>query len=383
MFKRRKKVDGVDYQKLNEGIETTTILLKIFLVLALVSLVYVITRLFIEWRILPFISSILSIISPLFIGIVIAWLFDPVVKRLCKKGVNRTLAAIFVYIVFLAFIYLLLRLMIPSVYNQLNDLITSVPSLVTYLKDSIDDLFVNLTDITGYDLTDMKLGLYDTINHLGKSLTVDLPGTIMKVAGNIITGGANLLIGLLIGLYMLFDFNNVKKHLVNLVPKRYRANTVELIDRLNNNLKSYVHGTFRIMFILFVFQSIALAISGLKAPMVFGLFCAVTNVIPYIGPYIGGIPAVLVGFSMSPMTGLCSLIAVVIAQVLESYFLQPLVMGKTMKLHPVTIMIGLLLFGHFFGIIGMILATPVISIIKTIFQFFNEKYDIMEKLTDN
>ena len=77
------------------------------------------------------------------------------------------------------------------------------------------------------------------------------------------------------------------------------------------------------------------------------------------------------------------MIAVVIAQVLESYFLQPLVMGKTMKLHPVTIMIGLLLFGHFFGIIGMILATPVISIIKTIFQFFNEKYDIMEKLTDN
>ena len=84
---------------------------------------------------------------------------------------------------------------------------------------------------------------------------------------------------------------------------------------------------------------------------------------------------------MDPMTGICSLIAVVIAQVLESYFLQPLVMGKTMKLHPVTIMIGLLVFGSFFGIIGMILATPIISIFKTIVLFFNEKFSLMERMT--
>ena len=81
------------------------------------------------------------------------------------------------------------------------------------------------------------------------------------------------------------------------------------------------------------------------------------------------------------MTGICSLIAVVIAQVLESYFLQPLVMGKTMKLHPVTIMIGLLVFGSFFGIVGMILATPVISIVKTIAIFFDEKFSLKERIT--
>ena len=172
---------------------------------------------------------------------------------------------------------------------------------------------------------------------------------------------------------------------VILYKKNYSSYSemLTLINKLNNNLKSYVHGTLLIMFILFIFQSIALWIAGLEAPMVFGLFCAVTNVIPYIGPYIGGVPAVVVGLSISPMTGIFALIAVVLAQTLESYFLQPIVMGKTMKLHPVTIMLGLLLFGHFFGIIGMILATPVISILKTIFQFFNEKYSIMERITDN
>lgn len=381
MFKRKNKTEGIDFQKLNEGIQIGTLLLKIFLVLSVVLLVYVSTRLLAEWKVWNFLGTILSIISPLFIGIVIAWLFDPIVKRLNKKGVNRTLGAIFVYVIFIAFIYLMLSLMIPTVYDQLNDLITSVPSFINYLKESIDDLFVNLTNISGYDLIDVKLGLYDTINNLGKSLTVDLPTTVVNVVSGIVTGGVNLLIGFLIGLYMLFDFNNVKGHLLSIIPSRHRESTLELLDKLNGNLKSYVHGTLRIMLMLFVFQSIALAIAGLKAPLIFGLFCAITNVIPYVGPYIGGIPAVLVGFSMSPMTGICTLVAIVIAQFLESNFLQPLVMGKTMKLHPVTIMLGLLLFGHFFGILGMIFATPIIAVMKTIFLFFNEKFSIVERIT--
>lgn len=379
----KRKGDSLDYNKLNEGIHIGVGLLKIIFILAIVALVYICSKLLGDWKILPFIGNMLSIISPFFIGIVIAWLFDPFVTKLNKKGVNRILGTIFVYVIFLSFIYILFRLMIPSISKQLNDLAQTLPTFINYLKENIDNFFDNLNNLGDYNFTDIKIGIYNSINNLSKSLTVDLPTTIMNAITNLVSGGVNLLIGLLVGLYMLFDFDNVKKHLHSLIPKKYQKDTVTLITRLNNNLKSYVHGTLLIMFILFVFQSIALSIAGLEAPMVFGLFCAITNVIPYVGPYIGGIPAVVVGLSISPMTGLFALIAVVLAQTLESYFLQPVVMGKTMKLHPVTIMIGLLIFGHFFGIIGMILATPVISIIKTIFQFFNEKYSIVERITDN
>ena len=181
---------------------------------------------------------------------------------------------------------------------------------------------------------------------------------------------------------LLFDFNNVRKHLFNLLPKSIHADAITLTDRLNKTLKSYVQGTLLIMLLLFIFQSITLAIAGLSSPMLFGMFCAVTNVIPYIGPYIGGIPAIIVGFTISPVTGIFTLLAVVIAQFLESYFLNPIVMSKTMKLHPVTIMIGLLIFGHFFGILGMVLATPIISCIKIIFNFFNEKYEIVNMINN-
>ena len=378
-----KKNDSVDYGRLNEGIRIGVNILKIVFVLVIVSLVFICSKLLADWQILPFIGKILTIISPLFIGIIIAWLFDPFVTYLNRKGVSRILGAIFVYVIFLSLSYLLIRLMIPSITNQLNDLAQSVPTFINYLKDNIDSFFDNLNRLGDFNFTDVKINIYDSINNLSKSLTVDLPTTIMNVISSIISGGVNLLIGLLVGLYMLFDFDSVKSHLYSLIPNKYQKDTVDLLDKLNNNLKSYVHGTLLIMLILFVFQSIALSIVGLEAPLVFGLFCAITNIIPYVGPYIGGVPAVVVGLSISPMTGVLALIAVVIAQLLESYFLQPVVMGKTMKLHPVTIMLGLLIFAHFFGILGMIVATPVISIFKTIFNFFNDKYSIIERITDN
>ena len=344
VFRRKSKDDALDYKKINEGIGIGVNLLRVIFILAVALLIFVCSKLLRDWEILPLIGRILSIISPFFIGILIAWLVDPMVKALQKRGVHRTLGTIFVYVIFLSAVYLVLRVMIPTVWHQLNELISSVPSFLNSINDWIDGAFDRVSDMSGYDLKDAQDNVYQTINNLGNSLTVGLPTTIMNVVSTVITGGANLLIGLLIGFYMSLDFGNVKQHLLNCVPKSYRKDTKDLMERLNANLRSYVHGTLRIMLILFVFQSIALWIAGLPAPMIFGLFCAVTNVIPYIGPYIGGAPAVIVGLSISPMTGICTLIAVVIAQLLESNFLQPLVMGKTMKLHPVTIMIGLLLF---------------------------------------
>ena len=378
MFKKKKDTE-VDYTKLNEGIRIGVDILKIFLILIIISSVFIASKLIVDWKILPFLRTILKVLSPLFIGIVLAWLFDPLVTKLQKKGVNRVLGTLLVYAILILFIYLLCRLMIPSIANQLEDLGKSVPSFISYLQEQIDNFFDNFE---GIDLSNIKSGLYDGINDLSNSLTVDLPSKIVSIGSVILSGGINLLIGLLVGLYMLFDFDSVKKHINSLVPKKYSKDTFKLFGQLNKNLKSYVQGTLLIMGILFVIQSISFAIAGLKAPMVFGLFCALTDIIPYIGPYIGGIPAVIVGLSMSPTTGIFTLIAVLICQSIENYFLQPVVMGKTMRLHPVTIMIGLLVFNHFFGILGMVLATPTIAILKTIFNFFNDKYKFMDRIKD-
>ncbi|MCI8567838.1 MAG: AI-2E family transporter [Bacilli bacterium] len=380
MLKRKK--DSLDYEKVNEGLYVGVKLLKLLFFLFIILSIYVCNKLITDWKIIPFVLTMLGIISPLFIGIVVAWLFDPFVTKLQKKGINRVLGTFFIYFLLILASVLLVNLILPSISAQVNDIITSAPGFINGVKEWVEGAVEGIEDLTHYDLTDLSDQIYSSINQLGLSITVDLPTRIVSILSGVVSGGINLIFGLIIGFYMLFDFHNVRKHLLAFIPKKFHKDTIDLTDRVNENLRNFVHGTILIMCILFVFQSIGLSLAGMKAPLVFGLFCAITNVIPYLGPYIGGIPTVLIGFSISPVVGLFSLISVVVCQIVESYFLQPVVMGKTMKLHPVTIMIGLLIFGHFFGIIGMILATPTIAIAKTIALFFDEKYDIVGKIQD-
>lgn len=381
-MKKDKDNEKLDIPKLNEIIKVSRNILKIMFAFMIIGLILVTTYLIKEWKLLNFLGAVLSILSPFFIGIIIAWLLDPIVTWLQKNGFKRAIATVMVFLSFISLVVLFFVLLIPSFADQINEFIGSAPSVLNNIKNFGENLFDKLNNIYDYDFTNIKEQLYGGLSNVVSGLTVTLPNKVISIASSIVSGGLNIIFGLFIAFYMLFDFNNVRKHLFNLLPKSIHADVITLTDRLNKTLKSYVQGTLLIMLLLFIFQSITLAIAGLSSPMLFGMFCAVTNVIPYIGPYIGGIPAIIVGFTISPVTGIFALLAVVIAQFLESYFLNPIVMSKTMKLHPVTIMIGLLIFGHFFGILGMVLATPIISCIKIIFNFFNEKYEIVNMINN-
>lgn len=381
-MKKDKDNEKLDIPKLNEIIKVSRNILKIMFAFMIIGLILVTTYLIKEWKLLNFLGAVLSILSPFFIGIIIAWLLDPIVTWLQKNGFKRAIATVMVFLSFISLVVLLFVLLIPSFADQINEFIGSAPNVLNNIKDFGENLFDKLNNIYDYDFTNIKEQLYGGLSNVVSGITVTLPNKVISIASSIVSGGLNIIFGLFIAFYMLFDFNNVRKHLFNLLPKSIHADAITLTDRLNKTLKSYVQGTLLIMLLLFIFQSITLAIAGLSSPMLFGMFCAVTNVIPYIGPYIGGIPAIIVGFTISPVTGIFALLAVVIAQFLESYFLNPIVMSKTMKLHPVTIMIGLLIFGHFFGILGMVLATPIISCIKIIFNFFNEKYEIVNMINN-
>lgn len=378
----KKEDKKIDYTRLNEVIKLSRDILKIILILGIVSLIVLASFLIKEWKIFNTIGTILGIISPFFIGLVIAWLLDPIVSFFQKKKINRLLSTTLVFIVFIAIIGLICSLVIPSFGNQINEIISTTPNIIKNLSGWFDGFIDNLSNIYNYDFTNVRNGFTTSLNNIFKSITVDLPTTIVDVLKNIVSGSINFIFGLFIAFYMLLDFNNVRKHLLVFIPKKIHNEVITITDRLNNVLKNYVQGTLLIMLLLFICQSIGFTLSGLKAPLVFGIFCAVTNVIPYVGPYIGGIPATIVGFTISPKVGICTLIAVIICQTVESYFLNPVVMSKTMKLHPVTIMLGLLIFGHFFGILGMVLSTPVISCAKIILTYFNDKYQILNMINE-
>ena len=224
----------------------------------------------------------------------------------------------------------------------------------------------------------MKTEVFNKIGEIGTSLTSNLPIITVNAIKSIFSGLGTIVIGLVIGFYLLLSFDNATDTIVTLLPEKLQKDTKVLANEINTSLRNFVTGALLDALFVFIITSIGFALVGLKAPLLFGLFCGITNVIPFAGPYIGGIPAVIVGFSQGLPTGIFTLIVIVVVQFFEGNFLQALIMSKTTKLHPVTIMLGLLIFAHFWGIIGMVVSTPIIASLKAIIMFLDEKYDILK-----
>ena len=383
MFKKRNDSE-IDISSLNQILRTGKRLINIGFFMAIVCLVLLGTYLIKEWKILTTIGEIIHVVSPIFIGLLIAWLFEPFVTKLEKKKVPRLVGCILVYVILIGLLFGVSYLFLPSLLGQVKDFIGAAPSIFDDLTNFALKL-VETVDPNGLvNINDLKHEITDVISKFGMSIVSDIPKYIVSISKGVISGGLNFVLGLMIGFYLLFDIHKVDKFVTRIIPKEWVEPYKDLTKRINTSLRSYVQGVLTIMLIVFITQTIGLTLAGLEAPIVFALFCALTDIIPYFGPYIGGIPAVIVGFTISPITGICVLIAIIIVQLLENNFYQPLIMGHTMKLHPVTIMVGLLIFQHFFGILGMVIATPVIASLKVLTEFINEKLEIFnfEKTKD-
>ncbi len=331
-----------------------------------------------ELKIWDFIIELLTIVAPLFIGIFMAWLFDPAVKWLQKKGIKRTFGSMIMYLLFLGFLFLLLATIIPLLSDQINDFVQTLPKVFDSVKSWIDEVFQKLSAIKDFDADAFKLDVFKNIEEFGANLASSLPTMTVDIAKSIFSGLGIFLIGLIIGFYLLIGFDNVNDTIITIFPRKMQKDARELITEVNTSLRRFVQGALLDSTFVFIVTSIGLWLVGLKAPLLFGLFCGLTNIIPYVGPYIGGAPAVIVGFAQSPTTGILVLVVIAVIQFLEGNFIQALIMSKTTKLHPVTIMLGLLIFGHFWGILGMLISTPIISVVKSIVLFLDEKYDILD-----
>ena len=376
MFKKGKDKD-IDITSLNHILKIGKRLINISYIMVIVSLILLGTYLIKEWKILGYIKEFLIVLSPLFIGLVVAWLFDPFVTMLEKKKVPRIVGCLISYFIILGCLFVIGYFFIPSLVSQVQDFVTAAPGIFDELSKFLIN-FIKGIDPNGFiNSLDLKNNINGFVTSYSKTLVSDLPSTLFTIGKSIVSGGLNFVLGLMVGFYVLFDFNKINKMIKGLIPDDWMEGYNELTKRLNTSLRSYVQGVFFVMCLVFITQCIGFTLAGLEAPILFALICAITDIIPYFGPYIGGIPAVIVGFTISPITGICVVISILIVQLLENNFYQPLIMGHTMKLHPVVIMLGLLIFGHFFGIIGMVIATPCVACIKVLFNFINEKYNLI------
>lgn len=369
-----KKEDNKEINKkdLNEVIALSKKILKLLYIVFIAMLILVGIIACKELLVYKFFIDLFKVISPFFIGFILAWLLRPLVKKLNQKLKNNTLSAALVFAIFILLIFILLYVFIPTVYNEVNELVGMLPSFVERATNKINEIFNNFQE-SGLNLNDFKDKVLSTITSYSIEIASDLPNTIISFVISLFSGIGTFGMGLIIGIYMLIDYDNIGAHFKKLFPKKIQNDIHYLTSRISVEVRKCVNGTFLVALMVLVCDSIGFALVGLRAPLLFGVICGITDLIPFIGPYIGGATAVLVGVTQDPLIGIGTLIICVIVQIIENYILQPIVMSRASQTHPVLIIIALLVFGHFFGVIGMILAAPILTLLRVIIDFVKEK----------
>ena len=374
-MKEENQKGRVNTRKLNKLLSLGNKIGNILYILFIILLIYVLTLIFREWNILSIIGKIISVISPLFVGWFIAWLLNPLVRKLVEKKFKRGLAVTIAYLCMILVVGIIVAFTIPSLGNQVSDIVAAVPKITNDIKGWIDSFFVRLSDLSLENLDSVKLSFLAKIENFGTNIQTNLPDTAYSILSSLVSGIGKIIISLILGFYISYDFDKVSKGFISLFPKKSRDEILDLLDKLNDTLYAFISGTLWLSLLLFVVSVIGFSIIGLNAPVLIAFVCVITNLIPYIGPYMGAAVAAAIGFAESPLIGILTLIFILIVQIIDGEILNPLVMSKKMNLSPITIIISLLIFEYLFGIIGMVIATPVVAVLKIIYVFLDEKYD--------
>ena len=380
--KVKDKEEKVDYEGLNSIIRTSKIVLKFLTIALILGLIIGLFIIIEKTELLKIFITILGLLVPLFVGWTLAWLIEPLIKLLERKNISRKLGTPIVYLLFLIVMALLIILVVPEFINQLKELISQLPNYLSKVKNFISNLF-NKFDTDALDITSIQNDINGQLEKYVTDFTSNGLSGIVSVVTSILSSGLTVGLSLIIAFYFSLSFDKMARKVNNTLPKSHRNEIINILGQIGDMTRRYVNGTLFSSLIVTIFTFIGLLISGVSSPLLFAIFCGVTNIIPYFGPYIGGIPTIIVGFSISPLCGVVCLVTILLVQLIEGNIINPIIVGKATDIHPITIIIGLIVFEHFFGILGMVLATPIMGAVKILFKYFNEKYHLVDRLLNN
>ncbi|MBC6297365.1 AI-2E family transporter [Listeria sp. FSL L7-1517] len=314
-------------------------------------------------------SPIGIIVSTLFMPILVAgflfYLFNPLVLFLEKRKVPRILSVIIIFIAFITLVVLAVMQLGPTLANQVTELAKAIPAYWQDFEKWLQSVSNN-PSIQGIDL---KAEL-DKLNiSLPKIMSAVVDG-VASSFGAIISFVSSFVMILVtvpfIVFYMFKDGHKFVESSGNFFPAAIREEAKQIIKEMNKTISTYISSQAIDCLVVGLFTFVGYLIIGQPYALLFGLIAGATNIIPYLGPFIGAAPAVIVALFTSPLQALLVIIVVTIVQQLDSNLLSPYIVGKSLSIHPLTIIIILIVAGNLAGIFGMILGVPVYAVVKTV-----------------
>jgi predicted PurR-regulated permease PerM len=348
-------------------------------VIGLLILGYVLVRAFVMVRV---------IFPPLVLAILIIYLLNPIVTRLEQRGVKRTLGTLASYIVVLGGLTLIIVASVPLISSQVSNFSDQWPEFKLDLATSVQDFAAGVDRRVGIEIdtdrvTCLLAGEEAGTAGLPSQVTCDerteeFRNFITEQAGRISEIGFSVLEVLLIfilapllALYLLIDLPQLQRDVLNLIPVSYRREFADLGSKVGRTVGGFLRGQFLVALIVGILTSIGFWIIGLPFWLVIGAVAGVTNLIPLVGPFIGGGLGLIVGI-VSEGVGLglqAGLVALVVQQI-DNHIISPNVMKRTVQLHPVTVMLSILAGGALAGFWGVLLGVPTVAVVKLLTSHF-------------
>lgn len=307
--------------------------------------------------------KVIGLLSPFIIGFFVAFLLHTLVDRIEEQGINRMLAVFLVFLIFIIIMVYVIASLIPIVTSQFIDFERQIPQIYQSLSSFFDNLWYNLDFIP----EKYRFGLDDVGNWIFKYV-FRIRFNSSNLA-NILASFNLLVLTPIISYYFLYDYNNIKDKLKSYLLKHKLKFIYYFLREADEGVGAYFRGLILVMNLMAMAAGLGFYFVGLDYPLLFGFIVGYTNAIPIIGNYIGGIPAIFFALTKSFELALLSLVVIVIVQLIESNIVTPYIQSKSIDSHPLLILLAFIIFGRYFGFLGMVFAIPLLAIFLLIIKY--------------
>ncbi|MDI3311814.1 MAG: AI-2E family transporter [Thermoanaerobacterium sp.] len=328
---------------------------------------------YIIWIILAFIilyffykniDKIKEVLFPVFVSIILAYFINPIVTLIESKGIKRVHSIIFVYFLLMIVAALFIIFIFPVIVSEMSNLFKMIPDYISLLTYKINNI---KNDYLSYLPKEFNKIFVKRANMFNKQIELVIDKAMQSII--LMTGHlVNLILSPIITFYLLKDKEVLKNGINEFIPQKMRGSFLKILKDIDYVLSNYIRSQIYISLIVTVLTSIGLMILKVKYSLLIGILAGILNVIPYFGPILGSIPAVVMGLMDSFYKGVWSFVIFFLVQQIESAVIAPKIMSDNVDLHPITVIIALLVGEQFFGILGMLLSVPVVAIAKVILK---------------
>ncbi|WLV25371.1 AI-2E family transporter [Aciduricibacillus chroicocephali] len=328
-----------------------------------ILLALLIIKLFVEisWVFVPFVIIAKTILVPLLLGVVLFYITEPLQRFLEKRKFPRWGSILTILLCLAALIWLFVAIVGPPVMKQVDALVKNSPYIASEVKSSIDYILQH-RDAMPQQLDEM----IDKAIHSVESIAVLFGKLLIQFFQSVVQTTFTLILVPFFFIFLLKDHEKFAPFILKFFNGKKKIWLGKTLSDINVVLRSYIQGQLLISFLLAVIMYIGYLIIGLEYALLLVIFAFFMNVIPFIGPWIAFTPALIIGFLQDPKLAIWVSVVTLVAQQTDSNFITPNVMGKTLDIHPLTVITLILAAGNIAGFLGILLAIPAYAVGKAI-----------------